>query len=142
MGFEKAGIVYAVCDGCEPDWWIVNLDLDGRPWWSSTQAAREQLAGIFGWSITGRRGRRTTMLCDACTSKADCKEHGHDGRYTPPTHWNGRTLRPSYDCQRCGATRSTVLPPGHPESIDLELPHDQEEMLAALDAELFGGETT
>jgi hypothetical protein len=139
MAFEQATIVYAICDECGPDWWIVNLDLDGRPWWTSTAAAREQLAGIFGWSITGR-GRRTRMLCDACTSKADCQRHGHDWRYTPPTHWNGCTLRPSYDCQRCGTTRSAVLPPGHPESLDLELPQEQEEMLAALDAELFPGE--
>lgn len=128
MALEKTTYVVAVCDSCGPDWWD-DGETDYAPLFITAQAARQNLAANYEWRITRQIDGRLRMICSACANAEDCDRYGHD--------WGANTAR-STVCRRCSYFPHADNPPaGHPESMTAELPADQEEALAALDAELF-----
>jgi hypothetical protein len=160
MSFRKQITVTAVCDGCGPDWWAFHDDLDAPPQFPDIATARRQLAEFFGWHITniadGQAVRAgvdmsdqgpavlsgqdpAVVLCQAC---AECASSGHQWSdwSAPLPDGDIAASRNGRDCERCGALASALLPAGHPESLTAKLPEEQEELLAALDAELFPSE--
>jgi hypothetical protein len=143
MALKKITTLEAVCDECGPDWWQLHEDLSATPAFTCVRSAREILTWHYGWKITGR-GKTLRMLCRHCAAIARCAEVGHDWHLLPArewVQWNGYTIEPPLECSRC-ETRDTGLPDGHPESLDTELSDAHEELLAALDAELFPEDAT
>ncbi len=139
MGFAKAKYVIAVCDSCGPDWWLGRFDT--APAFESKATARKELVDTFEWQIKRRIDGTFHMACGACANTADCVRYGHD--WAPPDVFN--SSRPGVVdepippfCRRCSKVRSDPAPPHlHPESMDADLPADQELLLTAIEASDF-----
>ena len=134
MSFEKTTCVLVICDGCGPDWWE---DSDAmQPHFISAQAARKQLTEE-GWRFTRQIDESLSMLCPECAGKQDCEERGHD--WFRASADDERRLDPAVHlCSRCNKVRRDDEPPaGHPDSMDVELPAEQEALLAEIEAAVF-----
>ena len=136
MAFNNThGAATAICDMCGTDWWKGYEDV--QPLFVSRGAALRLLVSDFMWTITEHDDGSLAMLCAPCQQIEDCVRDGH--------HWvdliytiDGETNKYGETCARCSVVRSFDTPPAdHPECMSIELPREQEEWLAALDAELF-----
>jgi hypothetical protein len=134
MGFEKTVLVAVVCDGCGPDWWEGNTDT--QPLFASRGAAIRELEGDYEWRITRNVDGSHHMLCGTCAGKADCARYGH--RWFRMSADDDRRIDPTlHSCSRCSIIRrDDEPPPGHPDSMTVELSDEDEEFLAFLDCEL------
>jgi hypothetical protein len=134
MSLEKTVLFAAVCDGCGADWWDGYAET--APMFVSRPAAFRQLRDEYEWSITRQIDGRHNMLCSACSDKQDCQRYGH--RWFRASADDPRRLNPALEmCSRCHIIRrDDAPPPGHPDSMTVELGDEIEEWLAALDAEL------
>lgn len=134
MAFEKTILFAVICDGCGPDWWEGVTDT--LPLFVSHTAAIQELTADYEWRITRQINSRHHMLCSACAGKDDCKRYGH--RWFHMSADDDRRINPALEsCSRCNIIRrDDEPPPGHPDSMTLELSAEDEALLAALDAEL------
>lgn len=135
MPFEKTVLFAVVCDGCGPDWWEGVTDT--LPLFLSHTLAIQELTTDYEWRVTRQINGRHHMLCSVCVGKQDCVDYGH--RWYRASADDDRRIDTALEmCHRCNIIRRDDVPPaGHPESMTVDLGDDIEEMLAALDRELF-----
>jgi len=135
MSFEKTTLFAVICDGCGSDWWEGNVET--APLFISHTLAIQELTADYEWSITRQVDGRHHMLCSTCAGKRDCRQYGH--KWFRASADDPRRIDPALEmCHRCNIIRRDDVPPaGHPESMTVDLGDDIEEMLAALDRELF-----
>ena len=68
----------------------------------------------------------------------NCFTRDHELREEPAIDRDGRVYGPFLVCDTCGDARLLQPPPeDHPDSMTVELPREQEALLARYDAELF-----
>lgn len=107
MSFEEVTCFVPMCDTCGPEWQEEGM-LHFAQVHVNRKAIFEVLTGEHGWEIEQQPDGTTRMLCPECAT--------HDGN---------------------DVSELQDPPPSHPESMTTELPREQEEWLAAVDAELW-----
>jgi hypothetical protein len=135
MGFRKIAYLIPSCDGCGLAWSFGDpACVDGiPPHFTGTAPALGQLAADYGWQIVPRRLGRPLMACRRCAAVG----------VIPPTPWRRWLLAVAGRVRRYvpfGPVRralSADLPAAHPESVTAVLPPEQEDLLTAIDDQLF-----
>jgi hypothetical protein len=135
MAFRKVSYLLPSCDGCGLAWSFRDpACVEGiPPHFASRAAALEQLPVGYGWQIQrlGPGGRLT--VCRQCVSAGVIPDSAVRAWLLVLAGWVRRVVPFGPVCR---ATR-TVPAAGHPESVTAALSAGQEELLAALDDELF-----
>jgi hypothetical protein len=132
MAFRKISYLIPSCDGCGLAWSFGDpACTDGIPPHFVTRAAAlGQLTADYGWLVRPRRLGRPLMACRRCGAAGVLPDKS--GRV-----WLAAWLRRLVPF---GPVRRPLPPgpgPGHPESLSTALPAEQEDLLAAIDAEIF-----
>jgi hypothetical protein len=136
MAFRKVSYLIPSCDGCGLAWSFFDpACADGiPPHFADRAGALEQLARDYGWQVCSCRFGLWLMACRACAAAG----------VIPAGAWRGCLLL------MAGWVRQLVpfgpvrrrLPPepgrGHPKSLTIGLPPEDEELLAAIEDENFG----
>jgi hypothetical protein len=135
MAFRKISYLIPSCDGCGLAWSFRDLACsEGIPPHFATRAAGlEQLPADYGWLVKPQRLGRPLMACRACAEAAAIPATAGRAWLLAVAGWVRRWVP-------FGPVRRPLPPgpgPGHPESMSAELPPEQEDLLAALDAETF-----
>jgi len=136
MAFRKISYLIPSCDGCGLAWSFGDLACaEGiPPHFASRAAALVQLAADYGWQVRPRRLGRPLMACRRCAAAGVIPASA--GRaWLLAVAGRIRRLVPFSTIRR---PMPAGLAPGHPESVTAVLPAEQEDLLAALDAETFG----
>jgi hypothetical protein len=135
MAFRKISYLIPACDGCGLAWSFGDpACADGiPPHFASRVAALDQLPADYGWQVKTRRLGRPLMACRRCAAAGVIPDSvgrewlmmlaGRIRRFVP-----------------FGPVRHPLpagLVPGHPESLTSVLPPEQEDLLAAIDDEIF-----
>jgi hypothetical protein len=134
MAFRRISYLIPSCDGCGLAWSFSDPECaEGiPPHFASRVAALGQLPADYGWQISSRRLGRPLMACRRCAAAGAIPATA--GRpWLLAAYWVRRLVA-------FGPIRHPVsagLAAGHPESMTAGLPAEQEELLAALDAEIF-----
>jgi hypothetical protein len=135
MAFRKVSYRIPSCDGCGLAWSFRDpACVEGiPPHFASRAAALEQLPVGCGWQIQrlGLGGR--LMVCRQCVSAGVIPDSAARVWLLVLAGWVRRVVPFGPVCR----DTPTVPAAGHPESVTAALPVDQEELLAALDDELF-----
>jgi len=135
MAFRKVSYLIPSCDGCGLAWSFRDpACAEGiPPHFASRAAALEQLPVGCGWQIQrlGLGGR--LMVCRQCVSAGVIPDSAARVWLLVLAGWVRRVVPFGPVCR----VTPTVPAAGHPESVTTALPVDQEELLAALDDELF-----
>ena len=136
MAFRKISYLIPSCDGCGLAWSFGDpACAEGiPPHFASRAAALAQLAADYGWQIRPRRLGRPLMACRRCAA-AGVIPAGAGRAWLLAAAGRIRGLVPFGPVRR---SMPVGLAPGHPESVTAALPAEQEDLLAALDAENFG----
>ena len=135
MAFRKVSYLIPSCDGCGLAWSFSDpACAEGiPPHFASKASALAQLPGDYGWRVQPRRFGRPLMACRTCAA-AGLVPEGTAGRWRfVVAGWIRRVVP-------FGPVRRPLPPglgPGHPESMTAVLPPEQENLLAALDDEIF-----
>jgi len=138
MAFRKVGYLIPACDGCGLAWSFRDpACADGiPPHFASRAAALSQLPADYGWQITRTGIGLRLMACRQCAAAG----------VVPASAGRAWLLAVAGRIRRLvpfGPVRAPLPPslgPGHPESMTTALPAQQEDLLAALDAETFPDE--
>jgi hypothetical protein len=138
MAFRKISYLIPACDGCGLAWSFFDpACADGiPPHFASRTAALTQLSADYGWQIARTRMGPRLMACRRCAAAG----------VIPATAGRAWLLAVAERIRRLvpfGPVRASLPPglgPGHPESMTVALPADQENLLTALDAEIFPDE--
>ncbi len=135
MAFRKISYLIPACDGCGLAWSFGDSACaDGvPPHFASRAVALEQLAADYGWQVRTRRLGRPLMACRRCTAAAVIPESAIRGWLMVLAGWV-RCFVPFGPVRR---PMHAGLVPGHPESLTKVLPPEQEDLLAAIDDEIF-----
>lgn len=138
MSFDKQYCFIAICDGCGPACWETEI----APHFASEAEARRELAAQYEWRIERELTGRFRMLCGRCADKQDCARYGCD-TYVAEVDPDAETQKrweqdhpfPIVMCRRCLRVIRDDAPTGadHPDSMDKDLPVEQEALLAELD---------
>lgn len=133
MTFRKVTTaVVPACNRCEFDCWG---DKDAAPLYRNEKAARKAVVENHKWRIERHPTTdRIRIFCPNCAGLSDCELFGHNW-HRPHVDPDADLPVPREHCTRCPTVRLEEKPPGHPESMTVKLPKDQEEWLAALAAE-------
>jgi hypothetical protein len=135
MAFRKIAYLIPTCDGCGLAWSFRDPACLGGipPRFAGIATALGQLPTRYGWQIQPRGWKRPLMACRGCAAAGIIPR-------TPDRAW----LMAMTGWIRCFVPFGPVCRPtpalpaaGHPESMITELPAEQEDLLAALDDELF-----
>ncbi len=137
MAFRKISYLIPACDGCGLAWSFSDpACAEGIPPHFATRAAAlEQLPGDYGWQVSPRRLGRPLMACRTCSAAGVIPAGTARGVVLAAAGWIRRVVA-------FGPVRRPLpvgLAQGHPESLTAELPPEQEDLLAAIDDELFRG---
>jgi hypothetical protein len=135
MALRKVSYLIGCCDGCGLAWSFGDpACTEGiPPHFASPGAALYQLGADYGWQIVPRRLGRPVMACRRCAAAG----------VIPAGSWRRWLLAAAGWARRYvpfGPIRRALqadLPAGHPESVAAVLPPEQEDLLAAIDDELF-----
>jgi hypothetical protein len=135
--FHKFYCITALCDGCGEKCWETEI----APHFANEREARETLAARYEWRIEREITGWYLMLCVRCADKQDCARYGCEWGYPELDHgseqqarWDAEHREPLQMCRRCGRVlRDDAPPAGHPDSTVLDLPDEQEELLAHID---------
>jgi hypothetical protein len=135
MAFRKISYLIPSCDGCGLAWSFCDpACAEGiPPHFASRAAAVAQLPADYGWQVSPRRLGVRLMACRRCAAAG----------ILPATAGRAWLLAAAGRVRRLvpfGTVRRPApagLTPGHPESMTVVLPTEQEGLLAALDAEIF-----
>lgn len=135
MAFRKITYLIPSCEGCGPAWTVSDpACADGvPPHFTDQAAAREQLRRDYGWQIRCRRLGRPLMACRACAAAG----------VIPAGAWQGCLLAVAGWVRRRVPFGPVLRPlpprpgPGHPESLIAALAPEDEDALAAIEAEDF-----
>src|SRR5262249_16090613 len=136
MAFPKISYLIPSCDGCGLAWSFFDpACAEGiPPHFASRAAAVEQLPRDYGWQVRPCRLGRPLMACRTCAAAGGIPSGAVRGVLPGAPGWGPRrgALGPV----------GPPLPPGpgprHPESLTVELPAGDEELLAAIEDEDFG----
>jgi hypothetical protein len=139
MAFRKISYLIPSCDGCGLAWSFGDpACAEGiPPHFASRTTALAQLPADYGWQISRRRPGPRLMACRRCTAAG----------VIPATAGRPWLLAAAGRVRRVvpfGPVRRpmpTALAPGHPESMTVVLPAEQERLLAGLDPEIFPDQT-
>ncbi len=135
MAFRVIAYVIPSCDGCGLAWSFTDPACpEGIPPHFTTRAAAlTELPARHGWRIQPRRWGRPLMACRHCAAAGVLPAPAGRGWLLAVAGW-----------LRCYVPFGPVLrkPPAepagqHPESMTALLPADEEDLLAAIDDELF-----
>jgi hypothetical protein len=135
MAFRRVSYLIPSCDGCGLAWsFRDSACVEGiPPHFASRAAALEQLLVGYGWQIQRLELGGRLMVCRQCASAGVIPDSAARAWLLVLAGWVRRVVP-------FGPVRR-ITPPvpaaGHPESVTVALPVDQEELLAALDDELF-----
>jgi hypothetical protein len=135
VAFRKISYLIPACDGCGLAWSFGNpACADGiPPHFASRAAALAQLPADYGWQVRSRRLLRSLMVCHRCAGAGAIPATAGRAWMLAAAGWVRRFVP-------FGPVRR-ALPPGlvtgHPESMTAPLPQVQEDLLTALDAEIF-----
>jgi hypothetical protein len=135
MAFRKISYLIPSCDGCGLAWSFGDpACAEGiPPHFAARGAALEQLPAGYGWQVRPLRLGRRLMVCRRCAAAGVIPDSAARGWLLVVAGWVRRVV-PFGPVRR----PTPVVPAaGHPESMTAVLPADQEELLAALDDELF-----
>jgi hypothetical protein len=137
MAFRKLSYLIPACDGCGLAWAFGDpACADGiPPHFASRAAALEQLTADYGWQVRRRRLGRPLMACRRCAAAGVIPDSAGRACLMQLLGWV-RCFVPFGPVRR---PRPAGLGPGHPESLTRALPPEQEELLAAIDDEIFPG---
>ena len=135
MAFRKISYLIPSCEGCGLAWSFGDMACaEGIPPHFATRAAAlKQLPGDYGWQVRPRRLGRPLMACRRCAAAGVIPDTASRAWLLVFAGWVRRLVP-------FGPARRPVPvnpPPGHPESVTAVLPQDQEDLLAAIDDELF-----
>ena len=135
MAFRKVSYLISSCDGCGLAWPFGDpACADGvPPHFASRAAALEQLPADYGWQVGARRLGRPLMACRRCAAAGVIPDSA--GRM-----WLLALAGLARRFMPFGPVRRPMppgLPAGHPESLTTVLPQEQEDLLAAIDDEIF-----
>ena len=138
MGFRKISYLIPSCDGCGLAWSFGDPGCaDGiPPHFASRAAGLRQLPAGYGWQIRPRRLGRPLMACRRCAAAGVIPDTAGRVWLMALAGWVRRFVP-------FGPVRRPMpagLPAGHPESVTAVLPPEQEDLLAALDDEIFPGQ--
>lgn len=136
MSFVRIRTLVPDCAICGDAW---ARDLENPPAFASTRRhALRCLVNNHGWRVSNRWFRRTRMFCPGCVQPGNCIRDGHNWEFRPAVETHHGTLGPFRACTRCPRAEALEVEPplDHTDSMG-ELDEATEEMLAALDAELF-----
>jgi hypothetical protein len=135
MGFRRVSYLIPCCDGCGLAWSFADPACpDGiPPHYASRVEALAGLPARYGWRVTSRRTGWPAMTCRRCAAAGVRPEPFLRGWLTAGAAW-ARRLVPSGPVLR---PFGPDLAPGHPESAGTALPPEQQDLLAALDDDLF-----
>lgn len=135
MAFRKVWYLIPSCDGCGLAWSFGDpACADGiPPHFTSPAAALGPLVADYGWQVVPRRLGRPLMACRRCAAAGIIP--GNSGRrwLLAVAGW-ARRYAPFGPVRR---VTPVDLPDGHPESATVLLRAEQEDLLAAIDDELF-----
>jgi hypothetical protein len=135
MAFRKFSYLIPACDGCGLAWSFGDpACADGiPPHFAGRAAALEQLTADYGWQVRTRRLGRPLMACRRCAAAGVIPDSAGRSWLMLLVGWV-RCFGPFGSVRR---PRPAGLGPGHPESLTRVLPPEQEELLAAIDDEIF-----
>ena len=135
MAFRVIAYVIPSCDGCGLAWSFIDPACPEGipPHFTSRAAALAELPVRYGWRVQPRRWGRPLMACRRCAAAG-----------VLPTGAGRRWLLAVAGWIRRYVPFGPVLrkmppepPADHPESMTALLPTDEEDLLAAIDDELF-----
>lgn len=135
MAFRRLSYLIPACDGCGLAWSFGDpACADGiPPHFTSRAAALEQLNADYGWQVRTRRLGRPLMACRRCAAAGVIPDSA--GRqWLMLLAGRVRCFVPFGSVRR---PQPAGLGPGHPESLTRVLPPEQEDLLAAIDDEIF-----
>jgi hypothetical protein len=132
MAFRKIAYLIPTCDGCGLAWPFRDpACLDGiPPHFADITTALGQLPTRYGWQIQPRGWAHPLMACRRCAATGIIPR-------TPGPAWLIAMIRCFVPFGPVCRPTPALPAAGHPESMTTELPAEQEELLAALDDELF-----
>jgi hypothetical protein len=135
MAFRKISYLIPSCDGCGLAWSFGDpACAEGiPPHFAARAAALEQLPAGYGWQVRPLRLGRPLMVCRRCAAAGVIPDSAAPAWLLALAGWVRRVV-PFGPVRR---PTPAVPGPDHPESLTGVLPADQEELLAALDDELF-----
>ena len=138
MAFRKVWYLIPSCDGCGLAWSFGDpACVDGiPPHFTSPSAALYQLGADYGWQVVPRRLGRPLMACRRCAAAGVIPVTPVRRWLLAVTGWARRYL-PLGPVRRI---TQADLPDGHPESATVLLQPEQEDLLTAIDDELFPGQ--
>lgn len=134
MALRKIAYLIPTCDGCGLAWSFRDPACLDRipPRFADVITALGQLPTRYGWQIQPRGWERPLMACRRCAAAGIIPRR--PGRAT--LAMTGRIRR--FPPFRPVCRPTPALPAAdHPESMTTEPPAEQEDLLAALDDELF-----
>ena len=135
MAVRKISYLIPSCDGCGLAWSFRDpACAEGIPPHFATRAAAlEQLPADYGWQVWPLWPHRPLMVCRQCGSAGVIPDSAAQAWLLVLAGWVRRVVPFGPVCR----VTSRVPAAGHPESVTAVLPSDQEDLLAALDDELF-----
>jgi hypothetical protein len=135
MAFRKISYLIPSCDGCGLAWSFSDpACAEGiPPHFAARAAALEQLPAVYGWQVQPMRLGRPLMVCRRCAAAGVLPDSATRAWLLAVAGWVRRAV-PFGPVRR---PARAVPAPDHPESMTAGLPAEQEELLAALDDELF-----
>lgn len=135
MAFRKVSYLIPSCDGCGLAWSFGDpLCADAiPPHFTGRRTALRELAADYGWQIVPLAPGRVLMACRRCAAAGVIPATPARGWLLAAAGWIRRVM--PFGPIRRPLPAGPV--PGHPESMDVVLPLEQEQLLAALDDELF-----
>jgi hypothetical protein len=135
MAFRKISYLIPSCDGCGLAWSFRDpACAEGIPPHFATRAAAlEQLPAGYGWQVRPLWPHRPLMVCRQCVAAGISPDSAAQAWLLLLASWVRRVVPFGPVCR----ATPTVPAAGHPESVTAVLSADQEELLAALDDELF-----
>jgi hypothetical protein len=135
MAFRKVWYLIPSCDGCGLAWSFGDpVCADGiPPHFTSPAAALGPLAADYGWQVVPRRLGRPLMTCRRCAAAGVIPATSGRRWLLAMVGWARRHV-PFGPVQR---VPRADLPDSHPESATVLLRPEQEDLLAAIDDELF-----
>ena len=135
MAFRKVTYLIPSCDGCGLAWSFGDPGCaDGiPPHFASRAAGLRQLPADYGWQVRSCPLGRPLMACRRCAAAGILPDSASRAWLLAAVGWLRRLVP-------FGPVRRRVPPgpgPGHPESLTVDLPPEDEELLAAIEDENF-----
>jgi hypothetical protein len=135
MAFRKVSYLIPSCDGCGLAWSFFDPGCANGipPHFADRVAALEQLPRDYGWQVRACRFGRLLMACRTCAAAGVIPAGAFRGWLLAVAGWVRRLVPfgPVYRPLPPGPA------PGHPESLTADLPPEDQELLAAIEAENF-----